>query len=60
MSCSPVANTTITNNVIRVNSITQNHDCTVSFDKKTYTVDIEVINGTSESCTQSKVYSCTS
>ena len=47
VSCSPVANTTITGDVIRVNSITQNHDCTVSFDKKTYTVDIEVINGTS-------------
>jgi len=47
VSCSPVANTTIVDNVIRVNDIRQDHECTVSFDKTRYTVDIEVINGTS-------------
>jgi len=48
VSCSPVANTTIVDNVIRVNDIRQDHECTVSFDKTRYTVDIEVINGSSD------------
>ncbi len=48
VSCSPVANTTIVDNVIRVNDIRQDHECTVSFDKERYTVDIEVINGSSD------------
>ncbi len=48
VSCSPVANTTIVDNLIRVNDIRQDHECTVSFDKTRYTVDIEVINGSSD------------
>jgi len=47
VSCSPVANTVVIDNIIKVNDIRQSHNCEVYFDKQRYTVDIEVVNGKS-------------